>query len=123
MSEGQDSRKAAGKPGSSEPQTALLRMLGLARRAGRVALGEEGVNRTAERRRCFLIFVAADCAENTKQKIQAAARTSGIQLSPLAITKEALGHAMGRPFCAVLAVTDANFAKTLRALWKQTQET
>ena len=46
----------------------VLRLTGLARKAGRLAVGEEPVGEAARSRTAKLILVAADAAENTLRR-------------------------------------------------------
>lgn len=89
----------------------FLTHLGLALRAGRLAVGEEPVYEALARRRAHAVFLAADAAQNTRDKLKR--RLDGAPLYPIPATKAELGHALGRATCAFAAVTDPGFAKSL----------
>ena len=86
----------------------VLHLLGLARKGGNLALGEEPVKEACARKTARLVLVACDAAENTAQ--QAARLAGAIPCLEAPWTKEELGSALGRSSCAVLALTDAGLA-------------
>ncbi|MDR0293859.1 MAG: L7Ae/L30e/S12e/Gadd45 family ribosomal protein [Oscillospiraceae bacterium] len=89
-----------------------LRLLGLARRAGRLACGTVAVTDAAGRAQLFLL--AADAGHSAKRGAERLARQAGTPLIHLTYTKEALGRAAGRGTCAVAAVTDKGFSRGIR---------
>ncbi|MCL2003892.1 MAG: hypothetical protein FWG72_07815 [Oscillospiraceae bacterium] len=86
-------------------QPKLLRMAGLARRAGKLACGTEAVRDAAGR--AGLILLASD-AGNTAGRD---AERYGKPLMILPYDKEELGRAVGRKTCAIAAVTDDAFCR------------
>ena len=88
----------------------VLRLTGLARKAGRLAVGEEPVGEAARSRTAKLILVAADAAENTLRRAQRFAANGDAPILPVPFTKAELGGAVGRPTCAMLAFTDVGLA-------------
>lgn len=88
----------------------VLRMLGLARRGGNLAVGEEPVTEALKERRAKAVLLARDAAENTADR--AARLTAGTHaiLLTLPYDKAEVGASLGRESCAVLAVTDAGLA-------------
>lgn len=104
-----------------------LGLLGLARKAGRLELGEEPVSAACRGRRARLVLLASDAAENTAERAQRLARTSNARCVRSSFTKAELGAALGRKVCAVLALTDEGFAsaflKKVSPLPAQPQDT
>lgn len=88
-----------------------LGLLGLARKAGKLELGEDPVGAACRSRQVRLVLLASDAAENTAGKAQRLAGTAGVRCLRLPFSKEELGAALGRNSCAVLALTDEGFAK------------
>ncbi len=91
----------------------LLGTLGLCKRAGRLEAGEEPAGTACQRRKCRLLLVAEDAAENTVRRAEHLAGTGGCLCAQVPYSKEVLGQALGRSPCALLAVTDAGLAGTL----------
>lgn len=87
-----------------------LMLLGLAKRAARLEVGEEPVGAAARAREARLIVVARDAAENTYRRVRHFADAGGTLWVSVPYTKEELGGAVGRTGCAMLAVTDAGLA-------------
>ena len=90
----------------------ILRLLGLAKKAGRLEIGEEPVGAAARARKARLILLAADAAPNTCRAAHFGQAGQVLQLK-LPATKEELGLALGRSSCAMLALTDKGFAASL----------
>lgn len=88
-----------------------LGLLGLARKAGKLEIGEEPVGAACRDRKAKLVLTAADAAGNTAGKTGRLAQASGIRCVRIPFSKEELGAALGRRVCAVLAVTDGGFSR------------
>jgi len=88
----------------------LLGLLGLAKKAGKAALGEEETVSAALAHTARLIFLAADAAEGTAAKVRRAAGIGNGICFQSQLTKAELGGAVGRGSCAALALTDVGFA-------------
>lgn len=91
----------------------LLSTLGLCKRAGMLAVGEEPVEAIARARDARVIFLAADAAENTVRRAAHFAEAGQCLWLRLPFSKEQLGRAVGRTSCAVIAVTDIGFAASI----------
>ena len=86
-------------------------LLGLALRAGRLAVGEEPVGTACRCHKGYLLLLASDAADNTIRRA-------------LHLTKEELGSGLGRTSCAMVAVTDVGFAASIaERLAQDDQET
>lgn len=87
-----------------------LRMLGLAKKAGRLEVGEEPVGAAARTRKARLLLLAADAAPNTARRAAHFGEAGNVLFLTLPFTKAELGMAVGRASCAMLAFTDPGFA-------------
>lgn len=91
----------------------LLNLIGLAQKAGRLAVGEEPTGAAARARDARLILVAADAAENSVRRVRHFADAGQCLWCRIGANKDALGQAVGRSSCAMLAVTDIGFAEAI----------
>ena len=91
----------------------ILSTLGLALRAGSVAVGEEPVGSAARAKHARLILVASDAAPGSVRRAFAFAQTGACLYLVIPAEKAALGRALGRTSCAMCAVTDIGFAGAL----------
>ena len=91
----------------------LAGLIGLARKAGKVEVGEEPVSIAARTHKARLILFAADAAGNTRRRGESLAQTGNCPALTLPLTKTELGGAVGRESCAVLALTDVGLAAAL----------
>lgn len=87
-----------------------LRMLGLAKKAGRLEIGEEPVGAVARARKAKLILLAADAAPNTARRAAHFGEAGNVLFLSVPFTKAEMGMALGRSSCAMLAFTDPGFA-------------
>lgn len=92
----------------------MATLLGLARRAGKLAAGDQMVREALQRRRAAVVVVATDAGQSTKDRFQRLCHESQVQCLQLG-SKAELGDAIGQTEKAVLAVTDQHFAKGIRA--------
>ena len=76
-----------------------LNYLALARKAGRIELGEEPVGACARAQKARLVVVASDATDHTWRRAKS-----------LAYTKDELGQAVGRTELALAAITDPAMA-------------
>lgn len=91
----------------------LLNLIGLAQKAGRLAVGEEPTGAAARARDARLILVAADAAENSARRVRHFADAGQCLWCRIGADKDALGRAVGRSSCAMLAVMDIGFAEAI----------
>lgn len=91
----------------------VMRLLGIARKAGRVEIGEEPVAAAVRARKARLIAVAADAAENSVRRASHFAQGGNVPWVRVPYGKGALGGAVGRSSCAMLALTDVGLASAL----------
>ena len=91
----------------------ILHMVGLAKRAGRLEVGEEPVGAVCRARDCRLILVARDAADNSFRRVRHFADAGQCLWISVPYTKDELGSAVGRTSCAMAAVTDVGFAEAI----------
>lgn len=94
---------------------AILSLIGLSKKAGRLEVGEEPVGAAARARHAKLLLVASDAAANTRRRCSHFAEAGAVPWAELPFTKEELGGTVGRSSCALVAVTDIGFASSLAA--------
>lgn len=92
-----------------------LERIGLAKRAGQLAVGHDQVRATLEGGRALLLIQAADGSDSERRRVAALGRG---RCPELAIDRQLgsaeLGEALGRATAVHLAVTDARMADRLR---------
>ena len=86
-------------------------LVGLARRAGKVALGQQAVQAAIKRKRTQLVIIAEDAAENTKNKFRELTNRTGGATVFITGSKSEWGRLFGKESTAVFAILDRNFAR------------
>lgn len=87
----------------------LAGLLGIARKAGKLELGEESVSSAAKAHKARAILLAADAGERTRRHAENLV-TGNCPLLSVPLTKAQLGSAAGHGPCAILALTDVGLA-------------
>ena len=87
-----------------------LNYLALARKAGRIELGEEPVGACARAQKARLVVVASDATDHTWRRAKSFVAGTQQQCIRLAYTKDELGQAIGRTELALAAITDPAMA-------------
>ena len=88
----------------------VLRMLGLARRAGRLAYGDELVREACFDHKTRCVFIAGDAGANAAKKAAFYADKANVPCVTLPHGKLELGSAIGKAGCAMCAVADIGMA-------------
>ena len=88
-----------------------LGLLGLARRAGKLACGEDAVREMVAAGKCRAIFLADNVGEATRRKVMR--HDARVPVFSLDCGRETLGHAIGLSGCAVCAVCDMGLANAM----------
>ena len=91
----------------------LLNLIGLAKKAGKLEIGEEPVGAAARSRHARLILIASDASDNTRRRALHFGEAGECICLAIPPTKEMLGRALGRSSCALLAITDIGFAEAM----------
>lgn len=86
----------------------LLGLLGLARRAGKLAAGEALTAELVQQGRARAIFIAQDIGEATRRKVMR--HDERVPVFMLPCDKSLLGRSIGVDGCAVCAVQDMGMA-------------
>ena len=92
------------------PNDPILHLLGLARKAGQLEIGEEPVGAVCRARQARLVLLASDAAANTNRRAAHFGEAGTVLWLEVPYSKAELGFHLGRGSCAMLAITDAGFA-------------
>lgn len=87
-----------------------LNYMSLARKGGRIELGEEPVGAAARAQHARLVVVASDASDHTWRRALSFVANSTQQCIRVPYTKDALGLAIGRTSLAIAAFTDPALA-------------
>ena len=99
----------------------LLRVLGLARRARLLEIGEEPVGIVCRSGKAKLLLVAKDAGDHTFRRARSFVSGSKCPYVCVPYTKDELGDGLGCNACALCAFTEPAFAKSfLEALGDET---
>lgn len=93
----------------------VLSLLGLARRAGKLAIGNDSVLESIEKKEAKMIFAAGDLSVRTCKKIEAAAQEKEIPFLQTTISMDELGFAIGKRV-GILSITEIGFANKIKQL-------
>ena len=91
----------------------ILSMIGLAKKAGQVAIGEEPVGAVARAKDARVILVAQDAAPGSVRRAMSFGQAGACLCLTVPFDKDRLGRALGRTSCAMAAVTDIGFAEAV----------
>ena len=89
-----------------------LKYLGLAKKAGMLAVGADDALAAVKSRKAKAIVTASDTSERTMQKAYESAISSGVKYVATEYTKFELGAVIGRGPVGVLAILDEGLAET-----------
>ena len=87
-----------------------LNYMALARKAGRMELGEEPVGAAARAQHARLVVVASDASDHTWRRAQSFVAGTDQQCVKVPYDKDQLGQAVGRTSLALAAFTDPALA-------------
>ena len=93
----------------------FLSLLGLCKRAGKLAAGEVAAEQAVRGKKAYLLILAEDASKNTKKKFNNSAAYYELALAEIG-TKEELGRAIGADMRSIIAITEEGFAKKLKQL-------
>ena len=91
----------------------VLGLLGLAKKAGKLEVGEEPTGAAARAKDARLLLIASDAADNSYRRLRHFADAGACLYAVIPCTKDELGGALGRTSCAMAAVTDIGFATAI----------
>jgi ribosomal protein L7Ae-like RNA K-turn-binding protein len=89
--------------------------LGIIKKSGKLAVGEETVAAEAQTKRARLILTASDAGEYTMRRAKSLSESKGIPHIHLEETKETLGAVSGRATAAIAAICDMGMAASYAA--------
>ena len=87
-----------------------LNYLALARKAGKLELGEEPVGAAARAQHARLVVVASDASDHTWRRAKSFVAGTGQECIRLTYTKDQVGAVVGRQEVAIAALTDPAMA-------------
>lgn len=93
----------------------VLRLIGLAARAGAVVPGTDRVRIAARRGELHFVLVARDAARNAREKLLPLLTARGIPFRE-GFSRTALGEAVGRSQLSAVGLTDASLARRIGEL-------
>ena len=96
-------------------------LLGLAKRAGRIAAGEFLTEKSVKGGKSVLCIVACDASDNTKKNFRDMCSYYDVDYVEYG-DKEGLGHATGTQMRASISVNDEGFAGKIKELILQQPE-
>ena len=99
----------------------LLSFLGLARRAGRLALGFDAASDAMLSGKCRLLILASDLSERTIRSITRTANQTQTRTIVSDISMNDLGCAIGKQ-TGIVAVNDKGFADKLETLFSEQRQ-
>lgn len=96
----------------------VLRMIGLARRAGKVQAGAFLAEKSVHRGDACLVIIAADAAQNAKKRMKDACAYYGVEYIEYA-DKEALAACIGKENIATVCINDESLAKGIKDKYRE----
>lgn len=98
------------KKWGNSPMDKALNYMALARKGGRIELGEEPVGAAARAQHARLVVVASDASDHTWRRALSFVANTTQQCIRVSYTKDQLGEAIGRTSLAIAAFTDPALA-------------
>ena len=95
----------------NETQRKALLLLGLARKARKLEIGEEPCGIACRSGKAKLLLIAHDAGDHTFRRARSYCRAGKPPYLCVPFTKDELGDALGCNACALCAILDAPFAK------------
>lgn len=99
-----------------------LGLLGLARRAGMLEIGDESARVALQCKKARMLLMASDASERTKDTFMFIAENAEIPYIEVAETREELGNALGKRPVAAVAVCDLGFSAAIVKKLSETNE-
>ena len=91
----------------------ILALLGLMMKSGSLTSGESLTEAAIREKKALLVIVANDASENTKKLFTNQCNSKNIPLYFYS-DKDSLGHAIGKPYRASIAVLDKGFCEAIK---------
>ena len=93
-------------------QDKVLRLLGLATKAGKIAFGLTSVTETINKNKAELVIVAGDASDRTKRNIIDISKQKNVQVR-IYSSIEAISRSIGKDNKAVICIKDINFSNEM----------
>jgi ribosomal protein L7Ae-like RNA K-turn-binding protein len=93
-------------------QSRLTALLGFAQKSRKLVSGEAAVDNAVRSGQAKLLIIASDASDNTRKGYRDSASFYNVPFYEV-LSKDQIGHSIGKPPRAVLAVTDAGFGKAI----------
>ncbi len=100
----------------------LLSMLGIARRAGKTAMGYDAAQSAMQNGECRLVVLASDLSDRTLRNISGVAEQTNTEIVRSGFGMDILGKAVGRKQTGIIAINDSGFAKSIKGLCKENSQ-
>lgn len=94
-------------------QSNYLGLLGLARRASMLEVGDEAVRAAISAKRVRVVLIASDASERTRDTFAFIAESANIPHITVDETREELGNALGKRPCAAVGVCDIGMSAAI----------
>ena len=94
----------------------ILKMLGFARRAGKISFGVDGICKAMAKKTAApkLIVISSAASDSTREKLVSKSDFYGIKYIEIDIAQEELGRLLGKEYApACVAVNDSAFAEEI----------
>lgn len=91
----------------------ILSLLGLANKAGAIAVGTNNVLAAIKSGKVKLVILTSDASDNTIKVITDKASYRNIKILTLTFTMDELAKALGKQSTSSVAITDENFVNAL----------
>jgi len=93
----------------------VLTLLGFAQRAGKIVSGEAGVSASIKQKKTYLVLIAQDASDNTKEQIKSLCHAFGVHCVEWG-SKIDIGLSIGKSPRAVIGVMEKSFAEAIGKL-------
>lgn len=99
-----------------------LGLLGLAKKANMLEIGDEACRAAISEGKVRLVLVAGDASERTCESFRLFAESANVPNISVSESRADLGNALGRRPCAVVAVCDIGFAAAIAKKLSESNE-
>jgi ribosomal protein L7Ae-like RNA K-turn-binding protein len=100
------------EPAGADRAQRVLQLVGLARRAGYVAVGTRAVREAASRGEICVAVVARDATDNARKRLHSLSDRSDIEVIEFG-TRGSLGRAVGREEAVVVGIGDRGLGRRI----------
>jgi ribosomal protein L7Ae-like RNA K-turn-binding protein len=91
---------------------AILSLLGLAQKAGKISSGELSVEKSVKSGKAKLMIIASDSSDATKKKYRDMSQYYQVPLYEV-FTKQQLGSCIGKEYRAALTIVEQGFSNAI----------